>query len=452
MKNIWKQPPLAGRTSLTSDAIKILLHSKTYKRTYNFLKESQRWSQDQLEEYQLYQLAQLIRHAYQNVPYYTKLFDQLGLKPHNIQDFTDLQKLPFLTKTIVKKNMKYFLAKNYPINKLEYITTGGSTGTPLGLCVEKGIAEAKYLAYIQTLLDHAHCHHSNKNVCLIGNDLPYKYQLFRRILILSSFHMNDETLPDYVNKIRNLKPRYITGYPSAITRLANYMKQHKMKSFPTLKTILCSGETIYNWQQELLEEFFQCRVYSFYNQAEHVIFAGTCPKSNYYHLYPQYGFTEIIANNGDQVTRDGKIGEIVSTGFCNYVFPFIRYKTEDIGVFTTQQCGCGSSYSLLKRIEGRRQECIVTKTERVLPLTGVFGLVARSSRNVEDCQFVQEEIGKIELLIVKGVGYSIRDEQKIRQSFQKKLGQEIHLTITYVDQISHAASGKHRFLIQKLRI
>ena len=72
--------------------------------TYNFLQESQWWSKEQLEEYQIRQLEKLLKHAYENVPYYRKVFDERGLKPKDIQDFDDLKKLPYLTKDDVRIN------------------------------------------------------------------------------------------------------------------------------------------------------------------------------------------------------------------------------------------------------------------------------------------------------------------------------------------------------------
>ena len=73
-------------------------YGKVFRDTYAFLQESQWWSREQLQEYQLEQLSKLLRHAYENVPYYRRIFDERGLKPKDIQDFKDLQELPYLTK------------------------------------------------------------------------------------------------------------------------------------------------------------------------------------------------------------------------------------------------------------------------------------------------------------------------------------------------------------------
>ena len=151
---------------ITGDAFKVIFNHRTYKNTLNFLNKSQWWSKDQLERYQLNQLKNLIGHVYQNVPYYTKLFKKLNLKPNDFQELKDLQKLPFLTKQIVKENFNDFKARNYSNKKIELIHSGGSSGRPLSVYVKRGIAEANYIAYNQNLLDNFNCHFSLSGYCL----------------------------------------------------------------------------------------------------------------------------------------------------------------------------------------------------------------------------------------------------------------------------------------------
>ena len=105
-----------------------LYHLGTFIHTYTLLKESQWWSKEQIEEYQLQQLKKLLTHAYENVTYYTKLFNKLDLKPEDINSFQDLQKIPYLTKEMVRKNFSALKATNYPEHRFENLSTGGSTG------------------------------------------------------------------------------------------------------------------------------------------------------------------------------------------------------------------------------------------------------------------------------------------------------------------------------------
>ena len=451
---------LYSQNSITSKALAILPSYKTFRDTYKFLQKSQWWSREQLEEYQLQQLGKLLIHAYENVPYYRKVFDERGLKPRDIQDFSDLQKLPFLTKEIVRDNLNDLKARNYSADKFEYVTTGGSTGIPLGFYYEKGVSRAKEWAFMKTQWDRVGYHFRDKCVILRGNVVEsadkgkfWESSLFGRWLILSTYHMTDGNLPKYIEKIREFKPKFIQAYPSAITILARFMRENNIEPFPTVKAILCGSENLYPAQRELLEETFQCRVYSWYGNSEQVVLASECEKSTFYHIFPEYGFVELIGNDGKTVIKENEMGEIVATGFNNFIFPFIRYRTGDLGVYTYQKCTCERSYSLLKSVEGRLQELVVTKGKGLVTLTAlIFAQHFEAFSRVKEMQLVQEREGELVVKIAPTPQYSENDQQEILSKMQKAVGNSLDINFEYVDHIPRTQRGKYRFLIQKLPI
>ena len=142
---------------------------KVFWDTYNFLQESQWWSKEKLEEYQMRELEKLLKHAYENVPYYRRLFNERGLKPKDIQNLNDFKKLPYLTKEIIRDNLKDLVAQNYSKLKLQYGTTGGSTGIPMGFYSEKRVSDVKEHAFIVTLWNRVGYKIGNKCIVLRGN-------------------------------------------------------------------------------------------------------------------------------------------------------------------------------------------------------------------------------------------------------------------------------------------
>jgi phenylacetate-CoA ligase len=404
-------------------ALTTLLYSSRYKKTYDFVKHSEGWSSKQIQSNQWQQLTTLLQHAYHNVPYYNTLFKTQGLTPNDFRSFDDFQQLPFLTKELVQDHSNEFKATNYPTHVFEETNTGGSTGFSLRFYVEKGVWFAQHLAYIKILLERGGCQVMDKSVQIIGREKPWEYRPLSQTLVLSSYRMTDENLPRYVQKIERLHPSYIIGYPSAITLLAQYMKSN-MIELKGLKAIFCFGETIYDWQREFLETFFQCRVHGQYGHRERCVLAGTCEKSNSYHIFPDYGFVELISRNGQPVTKDGQTGEIVATGFHTGIYPFIRYKTGDIATYSTHHCECGRHYPLFKTIEGRVQEFMVSSTNRLVPLMGVLQLISKSSPNMKEYQLYQDHEGELILHIVKKEGFSDDDARHIRENVQSRLGGE----------------------------
>ena len=53
---------------------------------------------DELKKLQLKRLQDVVKRAYETVPYYKKRFDEAGIKPEDIKTLDDIQKLPFTTK------------------------------------------------------------------------------------------------------------------------------------------------------------------------------------------------------------------------------------------------------------------------------------------------------------------------------------------------------------------
>jgi phenylacetate-CoA ligase len=446
MQKLWKL--FFNEDTGLGTALTTLIYHRPYQETYDFVQHTQCWTSEQIKNYQWQQIKTLLNHAYEHAPYYKLLFHTRGITPDDIQTLQDFQQIPFLTKETVQEHIIELKATNYPPHAFEETFTGGSTGFPLKFYVEKGVWYAKNLAYIKALLERADCHALDKSVQISGSEKPWEYRPFSRTLALSSFHMTDRNLPIYIKKINRLQPQYIIGYPSAITMLATSMEHNNIQ----LKAIFCYGETIYDWQREFLEKFFQCRVHGQYGHREQSVLAGTCEKSNSYHIFPDYGFIELVDRDGRQVTKDGESGEIVATGFHTGIFPFIRYKTGDIAVYSTHRCECGRSYPLLKSIEGRVQDFVISRTKRLVPFMGVHHLVAKSSENVKECQLHQESEGEIILHIVKKEGFSDNDIQSIKENFRKRFGDEFSLSFIYVDSIARTSRGKYQFLVQKLPI
>jgi phenylacetate-CoA ligase len=445
--------------SISAKAVSLLPALPAFWKTYRLLKKSQWWTKEQLEEYQMNRLSRLLRHAYENVPYYRRVFDEHGIKPSNIQNFTDLLKLPYLTKEIIRDNLSNLTPINYPSSRLEYVTTGGSTGVPLGFYYEKATSRAQEWAYIKTLWERVGYNFRDRCVILKGNVVTSASQgkfrektLFGRWLVLSSYHMTEDNLPGYIDEIRKFKPTFIQAFPSAISILARFMKKNGVKKFDSVKALLCGSENMYTGQRDLLEDVFQCRVYSWYGHAERAILAGECEHNSDYHIFPEYGITELVREDGSPIKDENETGIIVGTGLDNYAMPLIRYRTDDLGIWAGEKCSCGRTYPRFKKVQGRwLQEFIITKNNRPISITAI-NMHSDVFDNVEQFQFYQEKKEEVVFNIVKKPTYTDRDTDYIRRELLKKLGEDIDLVIRFVDHIPRTSIGKYRFLVQKMPV
>ena len=420
--------------------------------TYSFLKKSQWWSAEQLQEYQDNKLSDLITHAYMNVPYYHSLFTKQGVQPSDITSTADLHKLPLLTREVIRENQTDMKAQNYHEKSFEPRTTGGSTGTPLHFYVEKGTWLANHMAFNRIYMDRAGYRLKDRIVSIAGSTKIFQHHPLHRTIVLSSFHMTDQNLQLYVSKIKRFKPKYITAYPSALTILSKYISEHTTENIKSIQAVFCHGETIFDWQRKLIEQTFDCRIFDQYGHREQSVLACTCEKNNEYHIFPEYGVVELIDEHGKPVTKENTSGEIVATGLHTHIFPFIRYKTGDIGIYTNQSCECGRKYPLIKKILGRTQEFLVSKNDNLVSLTGFYSVIPESSKNVKECQLYQDTPGEVVLHIVTDSEFADADIAAIKEGFHRRFKNDFSIQIQLVDSIPRLELGKFRFLVQKLPI
>lgn len=440
------------------NALLFLLNYFSINKNYKFLKKSQWLDEKKIKEYNLEKIQNLIKHAYKNVPYYTELFDKNDIKPDEINSFESFKKIPFLTKEIIRKNHEKLKAKNYPKYRFQYTATSGSTGKPISLYVDKIGYFVDSIAFQKIKLERAGLKFFYKSVDMRGvvkistadKGKFWKYTMFGRQLSLSPHHLTEENLPKYIEKIRKFKPKYILSYPSTIIEIARYIKKNNIKPFYNIKILFCTAETLYDWQKKLFEDVFQCRVFETYGLSENSALACYCEKSNNFHFFPEYGFVELVDKNNIAISKEGEKGEIVVTSFRNDLFPFIRYKTGDLGVYSKKQCSCGRHCLVLEEIEGKwQQEYIYSKDNRAIPFT-TLDIQFNVFDNVKQFQFFQKEKGILVLRIVKKSIFSNNDIGIIKKELNRLLGNDVDLELVFVEKIDKTVTGKHSYLIQKL--
>src|SRR6185295_20006682 len=106
-----------------------------------------------------------------------------------------------------------------------------------------------------------------------------------------------------------------------------------------------------------------------------------------------------------------------------------------IAVVGPARCTCGRNYRLLRKIEGRKQEYIVTADNRAIALTGVvFGQHWHAFSHIRQLQLVQDERGKVMIRIARGDGYSQADENEIRDKILKCVVGGMEIGFDYVEE------------------
>ena len=435
-------------------------YGEVFRKQYSFLRESQWWDEKRLSKYQLAQLRTLIRHAYANVPYYKQLLDASKMTPDAIRDVEDLRLLPCLTKEDVRHNFQSMLARNVATSSLSLMWTGGTSEPPLRFYADESVFNPSELAFIVSLWNRVGYRFEDKCAMVRGNvprNSIIAYDYPDRQLRLSSLAMSSENMQMYIAIIREFQPKFIYGVPSSLSLLARLMKERGIPPFPTVRALLVCSETIYGFQRRLLEEVFNCRVFSWYGHNERTVLGGECEYNNAYHLFPEYGVTELLGRDGEPITQEGESGEIVGTGFLNWAMPFIRYRTGDIGTYTSERCRCGRNYHLLKAVQGREQEYVVTNEGSLIPFSSLAAAyefdVGWTNKMIEQIQFLQDKKGEIVIRVVKNPHHYDSEVTKYLLDWsQTRFGKSFTGSVNIVKEIPRTAAGKYRYFIQNLPI
>lgn len=411
------------------------------------LKESESWDDDRFRAYQLEHTKRLLQHSMKHVPYYRKLFGDIGFRPDRLQSMDDIKILPYLGKEHVRDSAAEHIDESIPPRSLIRKPTGGSSGIPLTICRTRE-SNAAFLAFRENILGRIGHTPRAKEVMLWhyiklgGKDLFFTK--YGNRLVLSMQYLNSERLIQYIDMIRDFQPEYILGYPSWLTIFSCYMAQHKLSPFSHTKAIIAYSETLLNTQRKLLEESFNCRIFSMFGMNEHAAIGGECEKSTGIHFHPLYGLIEFADTvNGYK--------EIVATGFTNYAMPLVRYRTGDLVTEHSGSCRhCGRQHKVVATIEGRVHEFLVDKD---YTLIDIRPLLIAAFPNVLQCQFYQDRPGKVLLKIVPSRAFSANDGITIKKQFSGIMGSRdgaMDMELLIVDEIQRSSAGKIIMIEQKL--
>jgi len=435
--------------SLQGLGIKLFREGRTFKKTLSFLEKSQYYSEDELRELQREKLKSIVKHAYENVPYYRRLFKKLHLMPKDFNDLSDLEKLPFISKQDVKKNPEDFLAVNTNRFFTRKVFTSGTTGSPLKLYRDLNSINFER-AIVKREQKWAGFDSNDRKVILRSNPIVpsgmkkppfWREDLFQKSLFVSAYHLSKKNIAYYFNEIKKYRPVALETVPSAGYLMAKLLKIKGLKV--DFKYVFTSSEALMLHQKEFMQKEFGAQVIDHYGTAERVSSIGMCEKGNY-HIYPEYAITELVPLGQNKGTF-----EIVGTTLNNFAMPLLRYRTGDIVIPSSQGCSCGRNFRTIKSIDGRKTDNhFITKDGRYISL--LSGMLSIDLNNVIETQLIQEDLDRVRVKVVTDDKYSSSDESNLIRSIKNFLGDEVNIQIERVASIPRTNGGKFKQFISKV--
>jgi len=402
-------------------------------------------------ENQWKQVKRMIEYAYDHITYYKNLFESLNITPNDIRSTEDFQKIPILTKDIIKRNLNDFFPKNMHTIKTVSSSTGGSTGQPLKYWMTsddysmgvallyRGFGMGGYkLGDKMAVVAGGSLLPNNRNVI---KQKIYDYFLNQRHF--SSFDLSDVVIEEIILELNKWKPKYLRGYSSSLYILARNILKYRLHLSFELQAIFSTAEKLLSHQRLIIEKAFQAPVFDGYGLNDGGLSAFECKFHSGMHVDMERAYCEVVDDQGKSV--DGKQGKIIATSLYNYSFPFIRYDTGDRGTVIFQECSCGRKGKVITSIEGRSTDVIEMNGKKIgSPVfTVLFGKF-----DIEQYQIIQKQDDCLIIKIVKGPEFSNQNEEYISKVVRSHVG-DVKIIYNYCDTIIPYNGAKHKFIVRE---
>ena len=402
-------------------------------------------------------LREILKLAYQKTKFYHDRFVSLGFHPGDMKTLDELSKLPFIDKNVISDNLPDMCTKSTRNIDVDFGSTGGVSGSPLHFYLSAARSSIEY-AYLTTSWERAGYHLGMPLATLRGRPVPpdrnglrHEYDPILRLHHYSSLHMSDENMARYMEHLATIGPCFLHVYPSSVAALARFCRRAGIRPPDNIRGIIAESEIVYPEQREMAEEVFGCRYFSCYGHSEKLILAAECECSTDYHVWPSYGYFELLDDSRRPVTTPGQRGEIVGTGLIDTLMPFIRYRTGDWATYVSDRCeACGREHVVIRDIQGHRtQEMLIAADGSEISWTAL-NMHDDTFLRVRQFQFLQETPGRAVLRIVPAHGFSEEDAGRIHRNLRRKLDGQVSFTLELVDKIPLSPRGKAIYVDQRI--
>jgi phenylacetate-CoA ligase len=363
---------------------------KIYRKRIAEMETFSKMSDDQKQSFFFEKIRWIVEYAYNNVPFYEKLYQQVGFKPEHLKSFDDLQHIPVVTKAMLA--MCDIERRSTKVSGRYVVNTGGSSGSPLSFYIPSSAIGHEW-SHMHRIWGTIGYTQSSLKLGFGGGNMHQKtvsYDALRHQFAVNIYHPNKEISQALRLVLRKRKIEFLHGYPSAIYDFASYCEAEDQELSEmlakNLKGAFLSSEYPAPHFRDKIESVFKIPTISFYGHTERVVLAWEKDQKFLFSPLQTYGFAEAI--------KDGFSGvlKLAGTSYYNTASPFIRYDTGD-EISVTK-----SSNSILEefKIEGGREgDYILDKNNKSISLTGlVFGRHHRIFETARFVQIGQKEPGK----------------------------------------------------------
>ena len=394
----------------------------------------------------------IVRYAYENVPYYRRVFKEKGLDdPRDIRCEEDWAQLPILRREDVVASFHSLMS--VPVNRKYLVptSTGGTTGEPLKLYRDSRFPSK---VFQWRALHLCGLHPGVDEACM--SRVPTRQSFVQRIkqyptrrIVLDTSSLSESDIVRFMEEYNRVKPRLIRGYPAAIAHIAQFIEAHGV-AVHSPEAIWVTSAPITQVQKAVIERVFGAPVYDQYGSCEIHWIAQQCEIREGLHINNDIVHLEVVGSSGLPCKADIE-GSVLVTDLENYVFPLIRYKNGDLGKVLDKRCSCGVTLPLMAPIKGRISDVVRLPDGGIITgefLTTVFDPFPDAVRAF---QILQKKDYSLILCVVLNADHSCASQQVewVASILRAKARNQMTVTVNVVSDIP-GDLVKTRYVVSEL--
>lgn len=413
------------------------------------IKKMSEWTPEQITTWQNEHLQKLVEHVYEHTVYYRRIFDDLGLTPNDIQTIDDLKKLPIINKEIANAHHDEIIPDNLSFFRYRNDRTGGTTGEPMFYFMDENnwgyVSAAKLHAWMTTSYQYGDKFVAMGSASLFAKkpSLPRRiYDKIRNEFPLNTVNLTDELCDKYIAFIKKQKIRYIYGYTASIYVFTTYVAKHHI-DLKQIEVVFTTSENLTDTYRELIEKTYDCRVMDCYGANDAGINAYEIQPHSY---HVGYNVLCEVINPIDENT-----GSLLTTNLLNYTFPLLRYQFGDEVELLPSVDVKEYNGQVIRRILGRTSDVMRLENGHSMTATG-FSMIMKEF-DIVAFNFNKTGVNEVTLKVqtIKEK-YNIQQENEIRKTIQRYIGDDTTLIIEYVEQFEPLKNGKRRYFMNNVDV
>lgn len=337
-----------------------------------FQKEIECMPRKQMQELQLERLKATVSNVYENVPMYRKRFDEIGLKPSDIQTLKDLEKIPFTVKDDLRDNYPFDMFA-VPMKKIVRVhASSGTTGKPTVVGYTKKDLDV-WSDLIARLIYQVGGSEDDVAQVAFGYGLftgafglHYGLEKVGAAVVPTSSGNTEKQ----IMLMQDFKTTLLVSTPSYALYMSEVLEEMGLtKKDIHLKIGMFGAEGHSEEMRAVLEDKFGILATENYGLSEIMGpgVSGDCIHKKGLHIQEDCFIAEIIDPKTGEVLPMGETGELVITTINKEGIPVLRYRTKDITYLIDEPCKCGRTLTRMAKVQGRSDDMLIIKGVNVFP-------------------------------------------------------------------------------------